>query len=106
MERSRRTIPQSSLPANDNEIQTHEKHTLESSSLLETGLHMLAKMMSGSNLRGKVTVSLITFDCSEVVTFCSQTRPALGMLDLAGRKYTEEKGILCLRAFSPDHLSF
>lgn len=48
--------------------------------------------MSGSNLRGKVTAPLITpFSCLETVTFCPQTHPVLGILDIAGRKYIKKK---------------
>lgn len=56
-----------------------------------------SQKMSGSNLRGKVTAPLITpFSCLETVTFCPQTHPVLGILDIAGRKYIKKKnkGIL------------
>lgn len=51
-----------------------------------------SQKMSGSNLRGKVTAPLITpFSCLETVTFCPQTHPVLGILDIAGRKYIKKK---------------
>lgn len=65
------------------------------------------KRMSGSNLRGKVIAPVVTTgSCSETVTFCSQTCPALGMLDTPGRNYIQAKAILCLRTFRWDCLWF
>lgn len=63
-------------------------------------LHELARKMPGRNLRGKVTApSITTLSCSEIVTFCSHTHPALGMLDLAVENSMEEKGNPLFRSF-------
>lgn len=83
----------------DSEIHSWKTHV---TTRLLTGekLHEPAKKMAGSNLRGKVIAALITAcSCSEMVTFCPQTHPALGMLDLASKKIQWRKRNPLFRSF-------